>query len=123
MSVPGSEVWVAETWEAHGEGHSILGVYATREAAFTAFKALENMTVYVDVDGDVRARPRNESPKPVQFVPCNHPAGPQNCPCGGRGHRPYPPFPAVPVRWGHARAMRVQPALLSTTSNQWQTHV
>jgi hypothetical protein len=54
------EVWVAETWEAHGYGHCVHGVYGSREAAFEALKALPNMTVYVDAAGNVQGRPRKE---------------------------------------------------------------
>ena len=104
---PGTEVWVAETWNAYGEGQSVLGAYATREAAFRALKALENMTVYVDDSGNVAARPRDEHPNKPRFVPCNHPEGPQNCPCGGRGHRPYPAPAYIPVKWGHAFPVKV----------------
>lgn len=78
-------VWVAETWSAHGEATTVLGVYATREGAFRALKALENMTVYVDDHGDVQARPKREPA--WQWPP----------------RRPY-----VPVKWGHAFPREVQ---------------
>lgn len=54
----GDEVWVVETWEAHGEGAAVLGVYVSREAAFEAVNAQPNMTAYVDYDGVLLGRPR-----------------------------------------------------------------
>lgn len=56
----GGEVWVAETWGAHGYGRAVLGVYSSREAAFEALKAQANMTVWTDEHGNVHGRPRNE---------------------------------------------------------------
>lgn len=56
----GIEVWPVLTWKAHGEEGGLLGVYATREAAFRAVKAEPNMTAYVDDRGDVRGRPVKE---------------------------------------------------------------
>lgn len=54
------EVWVAETWRAHGYGHGIHGVYESREAAFEALKSEPGMTVWVDERGIVRGRPRDD---------------------------------------------------------------
>lgn len=56
----GDEVWVAETWRAHGYGRGVLGVYSSREAAFEALKAQPGMTAWVDEHGNVHARPRDE---------------------------------------------------------------
>ena len=58
--VPPAEVWVAETWNAHGYDQIVLGVYASREAAFRALKERPNMTVYTDDSGHVKARPCRE---------------------------------------------------------------
>lgn len=54
------EVWVALTWKAHGYEEDIHGVFDSREAAFESLKALPNMTVYVDEQGNVAGRPRKE---------------------------------------------------------------
>jgi hypothetical protein len=55
----GEEVWVAETWEAHGEGQSVQGVYSSREAAWDGLKD-EVDTLYIGGDGLVRGKPRDE---------------------------------------------------------------
>ena len=52
------EVWVAETWGAHGYGHDVLGLYDSREAAFEGLKAVPDMTVYVDERGHLAGRPQ-----------------------------------------------------------------
>lgn len=54
-----SDVWVAETWSAHGYNHAIQGVYESREAAFDGLKSEPNMTVWVE-NGIVRAKPKAE---------------------------------------------------------------
>lgn len=54
------EVWVAETWHAHGEAQRVEGVYDSREAAFEGLKAVPDMTVYVDERGHLVGRPRHE---------------------------------------------------------------
>jgi hypothetical protein len=56
----GEEVWVAMTWEAHGEGMGVQGIYSSREAAWEGLKG-EVDTLYVDGDGFVRGKPRDES--------------------------------------------------------------
>lgn len=53
-------IWVALAWGAHGHGTRIHGVYSTREAAFEDLRNLPNMTVWVDLAGHVRGRPRRE---------------------------------------------------------------
>lgn len=55
----GEEVWVAETWGAHGEGHRVQGVYDSREAAWEGLKGKVD-TLYADGDGFLRGRPRCE---------------------------------------------------------------
>jgi hypothetical protein len=57
----GREVWVAETWQAHGYGHSVQGVYESREAAFEGLKDRPTMTVYVGKDQNLHGRPRSEA--------------------------------------------------------------
>jgi hypothetical protein len=57
----GDEVWVVETHRGHGESARVHGVYVSREAAWDALKELPNMTVYVDDDGRLQGRPKNES--------------------------------------------------------------
>ena len=54
----GEEVWVAETWHAHGEGHRVQGVYGSREAAWEGLKG-EVQTLYVGEDGLLHGRPRD----------------------------------------------------------------
>jgi hypothetical protein len=66
--VEGREVWVAETWKAHGCDHDVQGVYDSREAAFEGLKAAPGMTVYVADDGNVRGRPRNEEWRPRDWL-------------------------------------------------------
>lgn len=55
----GEEVWVAVTWEAHGEATGVQGVYASREAAWDGLKG-EVETLYVDGDGCLQGKPRDE---------------------------------------------------------------
>lgn len=55
----GEEVWVAETWHAHGEGHRVQGVYVSREAAWDGLRG-EVDTLYADDQGALRGRPRCE---------------------------------------------------------------
>lgn len=55
-----SQVWVVETWEAHGYSHYIQGVYESREAAFEGLKDEPNMTVYVDDHGLLQGKPKRE---------------------------------------------------------------
>jgi hypothetical protein len=55
----GEEVWVAETWGAHGEGQSVQGVYGSREAAWEGLKGKVD-TLYIAKDGSVQGRPRHE---------------------------------------------------------------
>jgi hypothetical protein len=57
----GPLVWVAETWQAHGYGHSVQGVYDSREAAFEGLKDRPNLTVYAGKDGNLHGRPRSEA--------------------------------------------------------------
>lgn len=57
----GEEVWVAETWHAHGEGMGVKGIYDSREAAWDGLKG-EVETLYVDERGHLRGRPRDEEP-------------------------------------------------------------
>jgi hypothetical protein len=83
--VEGEEVWVAETWKAHGYDHDVLGVYGSREAAFEALKAEPNMTVWVDEAGAVHGRPIRE---PAFSWPPRH--------------------AFMPVKWAQAMPMRVQ---------------
>lgn len=82
--LPPAEVWVAETWNAHGYDHTVLGVYAGREAAFRALKELPNMAVYVDEHGHVRGRPKREPSFNEQVI-----------------------MP-IPVQWGRAWPAKVQ---------------
>lgn len=58
--VPRPVVWVALAWDAHGYNTRIHGVYESREAAFDGLRDMPNMTVYVDLAGHVRGRPRRE---------------------------------------------------------------
>lgn len=53
-------VWVVETHSGHGEDADVLGVYRSREAAWDAIKALPDVTAYMDGNGNVRGRPKNE---------------------------------------------------------------
>jgi hypothetical protein len=54
-----AEIWVAETWKAHGYDRTVYGLYDSREGAFEALKALPNMTVWVDRHhGKLHGRPR-----------------------------------------------------------------
>ena len=52
------QVWVAETWQAHGEGKRVVGVYDSREAAWDALRP-EVETLYVR-NGCLWGRPRDE---------------------------------------------------------------
>ena len=61
VSAAGLEVWPVLTWQAHGDEMGLLGVYASREAAFRALKAAENMAVWVDDRGHLRGHPRRET--------------------------------------------------------------
>lgn len=54
------QVWVAETWHAHGEEHMIKGIYDSREAAFEGLKSVPDMTIYIAEDGSLIGRPRHE---------------------------------------------------------------
>ena len=81
-----AEVWVAETWNAHGYDQMVLGVYASREAAFRALKERPNMTVYTDDSGHVKARP------------CREPSFSERM-----------TYPYLPVKWGRAFPKQVQP--------------
>ena len=56
-----AQVWVAETWCAHGEESQVQGVYDSREAARDGLKD-EVDTLYVDDAGLLRGRPRGEPP-------------------------------------------------------------
>ena len=69
---PPAQVWVAETWNAHGYDQMVLGVYTSREAAFQALKERPNMTVYTDENGHVKARPCREpsfSDQVIAYLP------------------------------------------------------
>ena len=55
----GKEVWVAETWGAHGEGCSVHGIYSSREAAWDGLKGYVD-TLYVGEDGNLHGKPRDE---------------------------------------------------------------
>lgn len=57
----GQEIWIAETWGAHGDGYRVQGIYDSREAAWDGLKG-EVETLYVDERGHLRGRPRNEEP-------------------------------------------------------------
>ena len=57
--VEGAEVWVAETWEAHGEGRGVQGIYVSREAAWDGLKSHVE-TLYVGEDGHLHGKPRHE---------------------------------------------------------------
>lgn len=59
------EVWVAETWHAHGEDHRVQGVYDSREAAWDGLKG-EVETLYADERGWLRGKPRDEE-RPVRL--------------------------------------------------------
>lgn len=94
------EVWVAETWHAHGEGCCVHGVYASREAAFEDLKKLPNMTVYVNEHGNVVGRPKREwdwSQRWSELFP-------------GDGTIRLPPA----EKWAMARPMQVQARLDSS---------
>ena len=80
-----TEVWPVLTWNAHGEGTMLLGVYDSREAAFEALKAEPNMTAYVDAEGALRGRPKHE-PSFGELLA-----------------RPY-----IPVKWALGRPFKVQ---------------
>lgn len=81
------EVWVAQTWKAHGDETDVHGVFESREAAFESLKALPNMTVYVDEHGNVAGRPvKQQEPGERRW---------------GRG-------PYVPERWASAEPYKVQ---------------
>ncbi len=58
----GEEVWVAETWRAHGEGRNVHGIYSSREAAWDGLKGYVD-TLYVGEDGFLHGRPRDEEPR------------------------------------------------------------
>lgn len=53
------QVWVAEMWEAHGEGSHVQGIYDSREAAWDGLKGAVE-TLYVDDKGLLRGKPRDE---------------------------------------------------------------
>ena len=53
------EVWVAETWGAHGDGMGVRGIYSSREAAWDGLKGYVD-TLYVGADGNLHGRPRDE---------------------------------------------------------------
>lgn len=59
----GLEVWPVLIHSGHGENTMLLGVYASREAAFRAVKAEPNMSAYVDDKGHLRGRPAHEAPR------------------------------------------------------------
>lgn len=54
------EVWVAETWRAHGDEARVQGVYSSREAAWDGLKG-EVETLYVGEDGHLHGKPRDDS--------------------------------------------------------------
>ena len=55
----GEEVWVAETWGAHGYGMGVHGIYSSREAAWDGLKGYVD-TLYIGEDGYVHGKPRHE---------------------------------------------------------------
>ena len=57
----GEEVWVAETWEAHGECVGVHGIYSSREAAWDGLKGHVD-TLYVGDDGELHGKPRDDGP-------------------------------------------------------------
>lgn len=81
------EVWVAQTWKAHGYDMDIHGVFDSREAAFESLKALPNMTVYVNEHGNVAGRPSKRQ-EPGEVL---------------RRRGPY-----VPEYWASAEPFKVQ---------------
>jgi hypothetical protein len=60
VPAPPKVIWVALIHSGHGEDTMIHGAYESREAAFEGLRDLPNMTVYIDLAGHVRGRPRRE---------------------------------------------------------------
>ena len=52
---------MAETWEAHGEGVGVHGIYSSREAAWDGLKGHVD-TLYVGDDGELHGKPRDDGP-------------------------------------------------------------
>jgi len=61
--VSGEEVWVAETWHAHGDGARVQGVYDSREAAWDGLKG-EVETLYAGTGGHLHGKPRHDEWRP-----------------------------------------------------------
>ena len=57
---PPQVIWVALIHSGYGEDTMIQGAYESREAAFEGLRDMPNMTVWVDLAGHVRGRPRRE---------------------------------------------------------------